>query len=345
MVFEHAGRLLAKGHEMNVVYPRKIYANYNLKYRLRQTVKDIRESLSGKSVSYDPDTLLPVPTEVPSLHERFIPESDIIVATGWVTALWTNRYGADKGRKIYFIQHYEDWWGPKGKKDGVDVTWTIPLRKIVVSSWLRNLSEKKFNQKVFGVVSNGVDLDIFYNKNKQYNNVKQLCMMYHKMNWKGLKYGIKAIAEVKRHYPHLRIVMFGFFPSPKLPFKATYYRDPSLEKLREIYSSSDIFVSPSLSEGFNLPPMEAMACQCAVIATDVGAVSDYAEEGKTALICRPGDSHALFTRIRLLLEDEQLLKTISMGGYRKVAQFTWEKSNNKLEAFFQEALLTSNVFC
>ena len=55
-------------------------------------------------------------------------------------------------------------------------------------------------------------------------------------------------------------------------------------EIRNIYNSCDVFLSPSWAEGSQAPPMEAMACGCAVLATNVGGIPDYAIAGETAAV-------------------------------------------------------------
>jgi glycosyltransferase involved in cell wall biosynthesis len=133
--------------------------------------------------------------------------------------------------------------------------------------------------------------------------------------------------------------MFGTKRASDIPEGVQFLLKPFGEKLRKLYCSSDIFVSPSWSEGCQLPPMEAMACQCAVVASNVGGIPDYAIPGKTALIFEPHDILEMARHILYLLENPDELKRISFAGYEHIKYFTWEKAAQKMEQIFLNALM------
>ena len=72
---------------------------------------------------------------------------------------------------------------------------------------------------------------------------------------------------------------------------------PCWRKLREVYRKIHIFISPSLQEGFHNPPREAMAAECAVIATNVGCIPDIGENNKNMKIVNPKSSSSIANAI------------------------------------------------
>ena len=84
--------------------------------------------------------------------------------------------------------------------------------------------------------------------------------------------------------------------------------------------------------------MEAMACKCAVVATAVGGIPDYAVAGETALVSPPRSPELLAENIIRLVEDEKLLGCLSEAGYDHIREFTWEKSTEELERLFIKVL-------
>lgn len=93
------------------------------------------------------------------------------------------------------------------------------------------------------------------------------------------------------------------------------------EDLPMVYNLAEIFVYPSLYEGFGFPPLEAMACGAPVITTAVSAMEESV--GDAGLLTAPGDEAALVSAIRRLSEDPDLRRSFSTIGRQRAAQFTW----------------------
>lgn len=83
-------------------------------------------------------------------------------------------------------------------------------------------------------------------------------------------------------------------------------------------------VYPSLSEGFGLPVLEAMAAGTAVLTSDVAALREVA--GDAALLVDPEDDGAVAEGIRRIAADDGLRARLSELGIARAARFTWEES-------------------
>jgi glycosyltransferase involved in cell wall biosynthesis len=343
VVFEYSNQLQAMGHKVTVVWPAQA-ARFRgeewlgLKARLRMLKHEASRRLRRVPFPWfevHPDIRL---LEVPTLHERYLPESDAVIATYWTTAEWVSGYGRRLGAKFYLIQHYEALHDP-ADKSRVDATWRLPLRKIVIASWLKELAEREFGEQVYALIPNGVNLSQFWNDHKAYHSPPCIGMMYHQAEWKGATDGLRALEIVHQRYPEVRVGLFGVHrPTFPLPRYVEFHHQPYGERLRLLYCSMDIFVSPSWREGCGLPIMEAMACRCAVVATDSGAVKDYAVPGETVLLSPPREPELLARNILALLDDPAALRQISDAGYSMIRGFTWERSARQLEAALRRAV-------
>lgn len=336
---EYANRLQSFGHRVTVVYPRRwphpgevIRRNAPWAVQWLSSVhRDVRyhvRRLIGRSELdwFDLRTNL---LRVPDLAAVHIPDGDAVIATDWTTAEWVSVYGSDKGSKFYLVQGYETFCGPQ---DRVDATWKLPLRKIVISSWLRELAEQKFGETVAGVLIPGVDFGEFHPEDRTYNYPRRIGMRYHNLAYKAIPDGLAAFEMARRQHPELQLVMFGTGrPDSGLPSGIEFHVRPSQDELRRIYNSCDIWLVSSHMEGAGLPGQEAMACGCALVTTDVGAVRDYSIPGETALVSPPGDVTALGVNLLHLLNNERELKRIARAGREYVRQFTWERSARDLE--------------
>lgn len=338
VILEYGNRLTDLGHEVTHVIPFEQFP-YPLN-RLRKLELKLREKIYyklklGRSKPFESGVeWFPAKSrviEVPDLSAKYVPDADIVIATAWDTVEWVNTYPKSKGVKFYFVQHYETWAGPKYR---VDRTYKLPFKKITIASWLTRLIEQELGEKVQATINNAIDPAQFYNNNKTYHQPRRIGLLYHGAEWKGTADGIKAFCLAREKFPDIQLVMFGAKRQENkvpIPDFAEFHENPPQDKIREIYASLDIFLAASWTEGFGLTPMEAMACKCAVAATDAGGISDFAIPGKTALISPPRDPKALAQNLVRLLENEDKLKEISEAGYRHIQSFTWDKAAKKLE--------------
>ena len=92
---------------------------------------------------------------------------------------------------------------------------------------------------------------------------------------------------------------------------------------------SDIFVLPSISEGFPTIIPEAMMCGVPVIASDVGGISEIITTNKTGFLTKPGNIEEIVSCIKLLLDNENIRQQIIETAKNESKRYTWE--NNALE--------------
>jgi glycosyltransferase involved in cell wall biosynthesis len=265
-----------------------------------------------------------------------VPDADAIFATWWATAEVVIGYPECKGKKFYLIQSYETWDGPKER---VNATWRAPLQKVVIAKWLYELGlSLGCPESEMAYIPNGLDHTKFRLLNPIAGRGRRLAMMFSsRYEWKGSADGLAAIEIAKRAYPDLAATFFGVSPRPRsLPRWIAYRRNPRQRVLiDDIYNRSSVFVCPSLIEGFALPPAEAMACGCAVAATDIGGLREYAIHGVTALLSPAGDPQSLADNIIRLLGDENLRLELARAGNEHIRSFTWERSAARLETFIE----------
>jgi glycosyltransferase involved in cell wall biosynthesis len=106
--------------------------------------------------------------------------------------------------------------------------------------------------------------------------------------------------------------------------------------LPAIYSAAEVFVFPSLYEGFGLPPLEAMACGTPVVTSNVSSLPEVV--GDAALTVDPYDVNALAAAIGRLLTDTSLRRELRVRGLAHAAQFTWERSARETLAVYEDVL-------
>jgi len=79
--------------------------------------------------------------------------------------------------------------------------------------------------------------------------------------------------------------------------------------------------------------MEAMACKCAVVTTEVGAIPDYTEKDKSVIVLNARDREGILKGVINSVENNDYFRKISEEGYKKIQEFSSEKQGEKLEKF------------
>jgi glycosyltransferase involved in cell wall biosynthesis len=103
---------------------------------------------------------------------------------------------------------------------------------------------------------------------------------------------------------------------------------------RELYRAAEVFVYPSLAEGFGLPVLEAMSCGIPVIASTAEALREVG--GDAALYAEPRDTEGLSRQIERVLEDEPLQRHLAGAGPTRAARFTWDAAAEATAAALAE---------
>lgn len=339
-VLELGTEMVRLGHEVSVAVS-EVERRFKpregpVRRELRSAARALRDRLT---VRREIQSWLPTEAtilHVPELSARFLPAADVVIATSWETAEWVADYPASRGRKFYFVQHYETW---AGAKDRVDKTYRLPLKKIVISTWLKRHFEELLGEPVLGPVIMGVRFEQFFNPTKTFHQPRVIGMMVSDIDWKGTDDGIKALGMVADHHPDIRLVYFGrtvegselLFPAP-----GRFVHRPDQADLRHLYAACDIWVSPSWHEGGGpLPCQEASACGCAIVTTDVGAVPDIYTNGENALVSPPRQPEALASNIRRLLEDDDLLRRMSRAAIDNMQRFTWRAAAVQIAQYLE----------
>jgi glycosyltransferase involved in cell wall biosynthesis len=271
---------------------------------------------------------------VPDLRDKYLPDADVVVATMWSTATPVANLSRSKGRKFYLIQGHEIWAGPA---EQVNATWLLPLRKIVVSKWLEDLG-RELGATDVRHIPNAIDFQVFHVTNPPEQRPTRVLSLYNDASMKGVSDAVAVLKDYHERFPQIPVSMFG---TPErgadMPTWITYLRNPVQSVLAtDFYNRGTIYLGASLSEGWALPPAEAMACGCGFVGTDIGGFRDYATHNDTALLSPPGDRNSMLRNLIAVTEDCGLLHGLQKRGTERIREFTWEKAGTALERYFLE---------
>ena len=111
--------------------------------------------------------------------------------------------------------------------------------------------------------------------------------------------------------------------------------------IRALYDSADVFVYPSLYEGFGLPVLEAMACGCPVITSNLSSLPEVS--GDAGILVDPYNVVELAEAILRVLNNNDLKREMSERCIARAHEFSWDKACDQWLAVCKQALHTSNA--
>ena len=103
-----------------------------------------------------------------------------------------------------------------------------------------------------------------------------------------------------------------------------------------MYNGAEIFVYPSLYEGFGLPPLEAMACGCPVITSNTSSLPEVV--GDAGIMIDPFDVDSLTESMHKILTDNDLKKELSKKSLERAKLFTWKKTADQTLEVYEDVL-------
>ena len=122
----------------------------------------------------------------------------------------------------------------------------------------------------------------------------------------------------------------------KLKGAVNYLGFVNNEELAELYRKASCFVYPSFYEGFGLPPLEAMACGCPVVVSNVSSLPEVC--GDAAYYVDPTDAESIAGGIEKVLGDEELRQNMIERGFERAKLFSWEKAAKEHLKVFEEVV-------
>ncbi|MBU1087430.1 MAG: glycosyltransferase [Candidatus Omnitrophica bacterium] len=116
----------------------------------------------------------------------------------------------------------------------------------------------------------------------------------------------------------------------------------AIDNVSDVLHSLDLFVLPSVWEGFGLVLLEAQAAEVAVIASDIDGIKEVIEDGETGILVPPANSEVLADRIIQVLSDKNLRNRLSVNGQNSVKErFDIKVMTKKIESIYKNLHLKS----
>ena len=107
------------------------------------------------------------------------------------------------------------------------------------------------------------------------------------------------------------------------------------------YNAAELFVYPSIYEGFGLPPLESMACGTPVVAANTSSLPEVV--GDAGILVNPLDSGALAEAMKRVLGDPEAGRTLRNAGLERAKQLSWRNTAEMTAQFYHRVLETRDV--
>jgi glycosyltransferase involved in cell wall biosynthesis len=164
---------------------------------------------------------------------------------------------------------------------------------------------------------------------------------------KNLQLLVRAFSLAVKRHNNLKLVLVGSGPDDEslqglvsqLDLNENCLFVPTQAQTVQWLRSIDIFVLPSLLEALSNSLMEAMACGCVAVASNVGGNPELIHPGQTGLLFESGDVEDLAEKLSLLAADAVVRRELSMKGAAFVRQnFSLESAVRQMGAIYDDML-------
>jgi len=205
------------------------------------------------------------------------------------------------------------------------------------------------------LVYNGIDVDHFSPKltsiesSEKESNLLILAVA-RLVEDKGIENIIKAMPLIKKKVPGARLKIVGDGRQRQyleglvdhfgLSSSVSFTGYVAYAQLPDHYRNCKVFVNPTIrSNGYDLTILQAMACSCPVVLSNIGSIPTVAKNEFNSLLIDPGDVDAMANKIVLLLTDEPLAKRLGNSARRTVEkEFSLESMAFGTESVYAVAI-------
>lgn len=344
VVAAYARALTEAGHDVWVVSRPKRPRSTGLQARVRRTWKTLTQPPQNTATP-----LLDFLGDRHIVLDRFrpveaadVPDADAVIATWWETAPSVAAFPPEKGRKFYLLQDYETF--DNLPVDEVAATYHLPLRKIAVSSYIRDclVTHHGVAPDMIDIIPNAVDTTQFDAPPRSRGTPPTIGFLFQTHPRKRVELAIEAIKLARAARPDLQVIAFGKKrPDPAfgLPGRVDYHVAPPQAEIPRLYAACDMWLFTSRSEGFGLPLLEALACRTPVLATRAGAAPDLIDDRNGRLLDPTPEAFAGAICQMADLPDTQW-QAMSAAAHQTAHRYGWAEAAARLAETLRPAPAT-----
>ncbi len=164
---------------------------------------------------------------------------------------------------------------------------------------------------------------------------------------KGIQYGTPALNAILDRYPQVKVSFLGTGCkvekvladfAPNLRSRVEVVPHYNHETLPKLLAGHQIKLFPTISEGFGLAAIEAMACGLAPVATTTPGPKEIISDGQDGILIPPRDSKAIEQALERLIANRAYLEQLRRNAHATAQKYSWESIARKTISLYEETL-------
>jgi len=325
VTMEMGNRLMELGHSVRIVYRRPLLS---LMWRGRVLAGSVIRRLRG-AVHNDWLVNFRGPIECfDELSDLDFERDEIVIAVGSKAVPHVRKLTAPVTR-VRFCHGFHNFLPER-----MAAAWAFAMPTLTVS---RNLIPGLIaydGSSPIWTVPNGINLDSYFDERRMRDGIGAI---YAGSPAKCPQDTLLALEQIPRRVGARRYV-FGENRRPRQLAMSEYWQLPSLEKARELYNRSKIWLLMSQAEGLLGPILEAMACGTAVVSSDNEGSREVIRHGENGLFFPIGDVRACAEAVERLWNDDELRARIVRGGMETARAFSWDRAVRSMQSALDDLI-------
>ncbi|MCF7861896.1 glycosyltransferase family 4 protein [Candidatus Woesearchaeota archaeon] len=237
-----------------------------------------------------------------------------------LTALWPQYPKGLRNKVVDMSIPIFDWMFAKTILNRFD---SIIALSETEASWLHKLGAKKTK-----VIPCGLNEEAYQKTGKIISNQIFSIGRIHPSK------GFNQIVKIAPKFPNLNFIIAGKGKKPvNSPTNVKFIGQITDKEKTKYMRSADIYLNTSLHESFGIVVAEAMACGCAILSSDAGALPETLNG--SGILYMSGNIESLTTQLNRLVYDEQLKKQIRIKARAQAEEYRWSKVIKQIEKLYK----------
>lgn len=277
-------------------------------------------------------------------------QTEQIISTVWKTAFSARDIADQKNAKLLsFIQGYESYFENGVKYGSVELSYKLSDGLLTVSKYLQKELKSVFGEESV-VIPNGINYDLIHQTKKPSKNTPTLTIIMRGNVMKGDWLLIDLLKRLDQLDFKLNLNLISINSKIVLPTLLNKNLTVNLltgpqDRLTiyKLLQNSDLYIDASLSEGFGLTALEAMAGGCVPIVSDSMGINEYIKNNHNGIVIKDlNNANSYIKEISRVLTDKNLLNSLREQALETAKLYDFDTTIDKYISYFNNPLTKSS---